>query len=488
MLHQPQNITQDQTTSQASATAAHGVVANGQVSEAITPLTVTALSQRLKNTIEKYYPMVCVEGEIWGSKQHSSGHFYCALKDEQSLIDGVCWRGSFERLTFKPQDGQKVTCWGRITTYQSRSKYQLVIERMTLGGRGQLLLLFERLKNSLRQEGFFDEERKRALPHFVETVGVITSATGSVLHDMMRRFEERFIPRGIALWPTLVQGEGSIDGVIQAIEGLNRFALRKQQGAHCEGRYAHLAAPSVIILARGGGGFEDLWTFNEERVVRAIAASAIPIISAIGHETDITLSDFVADYRASTPTAAAAMVAPLRSDLASRIAQNAAQLVQRYSYIYGQLAQKFIGLTQRLLPPRGVIELRMQRLDEYTMRLNYLMRTLLQQFHHAHSTKIQRLERAYTHMLSRRFESSLAYKQSYQMYLEQMARRLCQLKMMLDTISPLEVLKRGFSVVTHINQPVPAHALNTSVGDTLCIQTHNGTLMVLVSAVKTENL
>lgn len=271
--------------------------------------TVSELSQSLKRTVEDTYGHVRVRGEISGFRgAHSSGHCYFALKDESAKIEAVIWKGVHGRMRFKPQEGLEVIATGKLTTYPGSSKYQIVIEALEPAGIGALMALMEERKKKLAAEGLFDEARKQLLPWLPDVIGVVTSPTGAVIRDILHRLEDRF-PRHVLVWPVKVQGEGSAEQVAAAIRGFNALP---------EG--GKIPRPEVLIVARGGGSLEDLWSFNEEIVVRAAAESMIPLISAVGHETDITLIDFVADKRAPTPTAAAEMAVPVRSDLFVEVA------------------------------------------------------------------------------------------------------------------------------------------------------------------------
>ena len=262
--------------------------------------SVSELSEAIKRTLEGRFERVRVRGEISGFKRAASGHLYMALKDENAVLDAVCWRGLAGRLTVAPEDGLEVVATGRITSYPGRSKYQIVIESLELAGEGALLKLLEERRKKLAAEGLFDPERKRPPPFLPTVIGVVTSPTGAVIRDILHRLSDRF-PRRVLVWPVLVQGKGAAEQVAAAIEGFNRL---EPDGP--------VPRPDLIIVARGGGSLEDLWAFNEEVVVRAAAGSRIPLISAVGHETDTTLIDHAADLRAPTPTAAAEMAVPVR--------------------------------------------------------------------------------------------------------------------------------------------------------------------------------
>jgi exodeoxyribonuclease VII large subunit len=270
--------------------------------------TVSELSTALKRTVEDRFGHVRVRGEITGFRgPHSSGHCYFALKDENAKIEAVIWKFAHARMRFKPQEGLEVIATGKLTTYPNSSKYQIVIESLEPAGIGALMALMEERKKKLAAEGLFDEARKQLLPWLPEVIGVVTSPTGAVIRDILHRLEDRF-PRRVLVWPVKVQGEGSAEQVAAAIRGFNALP---------EG--GRIPRPDLLIVARGGGSLEDLWSFNEEIVVRAAADSMIPLISAVGHETDITLIDFAADKRAPTPTAAAEMAGPVRSELFAEV-------------------------------------------------------------------------------------------------------------------------------------------------------------------------
>ena len=260
--------------------------------------TVSEVSQSIKRTVEDRFGVIRVRGEISGYKAASSGHIYFRLKDDNAVIDAVCWRGTAGKLSFKAEDGLEVVCTGKITTYPGKSSYQIVVESMEPAGVGALMALLEKRRKLLEAEGLFKPERKKPLPFLPQVVGVITSPTGAVIRDILHRIGDRF-PVHVIVWPVPVQGEGAAEKIAAAIAGFNAMENK----------------PDVLIVARGGGSIEDLWAFNEEIVVRAAAASVIPLISAVGHETDTTLIDFVSDRRAPTPTAAAEIAVPVREEL-----------------------------------------------------------------------------------------------------------------------------------------------------------------------------
>ena len=320
------------------------------------PLTVSEISQALKRTVEDRFGFVRLRGELSGVKRAASGHMYCALKDENAVLDGVMWRGNAGRLPFRPEDGLEVVATGKITTYPGRSKYQIVIERMELAGEGALLALLEKTKARLEAEGLFDPARKRPLPYLPRTIGVVTSPTGAVIRDILHRLADRF-PSRVIVWPVLVQGQGAAEQVAGAVRGFSALP----QG--------HADRPDLVIVARGGGSIEDLWSFNEEVVVRAIADCPIPTISAVGHETDTTLADYAADRRAPTPTAAAEMAVPVRAELAAALADFEARK-KRAILRPVQLGRERLQARADRLPRReALLEPHAQRLDDLAERL-----------------------------------------------------------------------------------------------------------------------
>jgi len=329
-----------------------GLLANVAAGDNSPPLTVTELSGALKRTIETAFGQVRVRGEISGFKRHASGHCYFTLKDENACIDAVIWRGSAGALAFRPEDGAEVIATGKLTTYPGRSKYQIVVDRMELAGEGALLALLGRRRKALAAEGLFEPSRKRKLPFLPQVIGVVTSPTGAVIRDILHRLEDR-CPTHVILWPVAVQGEGAAARIAEAIRGFASFTPR----------------PDLLIVARGGGSIEDLWAFNEEEVVRAAAESPIPLISAIGHETDTTLIDFAADLRAPTPTAAAEIAVPVRSELFAQLAQ----LAHRAQHCLARRAERGrerFELTMCRWPdPQAIFLGAAQRIDELGERL-----------------------------------------------------------------------------------------------------------------------
>jgi exodeoxyribonuclease VII large subunit len=319
--------------------------------------SVGEISAAIKRTMEDTYSRVRIRGEVSGLRRPGSGHVYMDLKDEDGIIAAVCWRGVATRLAVAPEDGLEIIVTGRITTYGPASKYQIVIEDVELAGEGALLKLIEERRKKLAAEGLFDEDAKRPLPFLPGVIGVVTSPTGAVIRDILHRLEDRF-PRHVVIWPVLVQGKDAAPQIAAAIRGFN--------GLSPDGP---VARPDVIIVARGGGSLEDLMAFNEEDVVRAAAASDIPLISAVGHETDVTLIDFAADRRAPTPTAAAEMAVPVRMELAAQVTENGRRLDGTMMRMVDD-AQRQLGQLWRIAgDPKRLVEDAAQRLDDQSERL-----------------------------------------------------------------------------------------------------------------------
>ncbi len=326
----------------------------------IPELTVSEIASALKRRVEEDFGHVRVRGEVSAPKYHSSGHLYLTLKDENACLAGVCWRGRVGRLSVRPEEGMEVVAEGRLTTYAMQSKYQIVIEQVRLAGVGAILKMLEDRKKKLAAEGLFDAARKRRLPFLPDVIGVVTSPTGAVIRDILHRIAERF-PCRVLVWPVAVQGENAAAQVASAIAGFN---ARKPGGG--------APRPDLLIVARGGGALEDLLPFSEEVVVRAAAASRIPLISAVGHETDTTLIDLAADLRAPTPTAAAEIAVPVRLDLLSTLQNKGQRLAAQLRHA---IKAARLGLSAaRLAHPRGLIETLSQRLDERGERLRLGLR------------------------------------------------------------------------------------------------------------------
>ncbi len=319
-------------------------------------LSVSELSNAIKRQVEQNFEHIRVRGEVGRVARPSSGHLYFDLKDEKSVLASVCWRGVAQGLAIQPEQGLEVICTGNLTTFAGQSRYQLVVQSMAPAGAGALMALLEERRKKLQAEGLFDPLRKKPLPYLPQTIGVVTSPSGAVIRDILHRLADRF-PRHVLVWPVRVQGESCATEVSAAIDGFNQLS-------------GDIPKPDLIIVARGGGSLEDLWGFNEEAVVRAVARSAIPVISAIGHETDTTLIDYVADQRAPTPTAAAEMAVPVRSELRAIIANNQYRLEQAVIRVARQGRMHLQGLARGLPRPSELMAGASQTLDMLAQRLS----------------------------------------------------------------------------------------------------------------------
>ena len=382
-------------------------------------MSVSELSLALKRTVEDRFGHVRVRGEISGFKRAASGHIYFCLKDDNARLDAVMWKGGAARLPFAPEDGLEVVATGKLTTYAGRSNYQIVVDSLEVAGEGAMMLLFEKLKARLAAEGLFAPERKKKLPSLPCTIGVVTSPTGAVIRDILHRLADRF-PTHVIVWPVLVQGEGS---AVQIARAVNGFSAVPQDGP--------ATRPDLVIVARGGGSIEDLWAFNDEAVVRAVADCTIPIISAIGHETDTTLCDFAADLRAPTPTAAAEIAVPVRSDLLQRVGQFGLRMSNTVRKRV-DLAAERLEAQRRLMPKLSDLAAQhQQRTDDLAERLRQSLRTRVGKAEIAYSAAAMML---HPRLLNRR--------------VEQGQQRLDALARLAGSLHPEAPLKRGFARVT----------------------------------------
>ena len=407
--------------------------------------TVGEISGAVKRVVEDTFGYVRVRGELSGFKRHSSGHLYFDLKDESACLASVCWRGSAAKLGLNPENGMEVICTGKITTYGNQSKYQLIVERMELAGAGALMALLEKRKAQFIAEGLFDASRKKRLPFMPQTIGVITSPTGAVIRDIIHRLSDRF-PVHVIVWPVHVQGEGAAAEIAEAIAGFNAFTHNSP-----------IPRPDLLIVARGGGSMEDLWAFNEEIVVRSVAACAIPLISAVGHETDTTLIDFVSDMRAPTPTAAAEIAVPVRADMLYALGEIGLRQERGVMRFLSHEQEKLKGLVRGLPRLDSLLSTVTQRLDELAERmtstaLSNLLRnkTLsLETFSQRLSPLLlsQPIKRLYETLeqFGMRLEKACAYRA------ETLALRLENTLRLLESLSYMGVLKRGFALVTSLD-------------------------------------
>ncbi|MCE2482243.1 MAG: exodeoxyribonuclease VII large subunit [Alphaproteobacteria bacterium] len=437
--------------------------------------SVSEISARLKRTVEDAYGRVRVRGEVSRLSRPRSGHLYLSLKDADAVLAAVCWRTTAASLRFVPEDGLEVICSGRITTYPGRSQYQLVIDTVEPAGEGALMALLESRRRKLAAEGLFDEARKRPLPFLPEIIGVVTSPTGAALRDIRHRLADRF-PRRLLLWPVTVQGERAASEIAAAINGFN-------------GLPAHGPAPrpDLLIVARGGGSLEDLWAFNEEAVVRAAAAGTIPLISAIGHETDTTLIDHAADRRAPTPTAAAEMAVPVRRELLTAMLGHRRRLLAAIGRRLGEAGTGLKASARGLPDPRQLIETGSQRLDDLDGSLRRALRVAIEGHRRRLAGGVGRLQSA---QLRRDFgvrEADLGklaarLPDALGRCLERWRAALDGRTRLLDSLSYERVLDRGYALArdARTGRPVTS-ARKVAGGRTLGLQFRDGTVPVVAA-------
>jgi exodeoxyribonuclease VII large subunit len=402
-------------------------------------LTVSELNAAIRDVLDGEFNNVRVTGEISGLKLATSGHYYFTLKERESQIKAVAFRSAHRYWKVRPQDGMAVIVRGRIDVYEARGEYQLLVEMLEPQGLGALQVAFEKLKKKLAAEGLFDGQRKRPLPRFPRRIGIVTSPRGAAIADMVNILSRRFPGLHIRLYPALVQGEGSVEDVCRAIEYFSRTKW-----------------PDVLIVGRGGGSLEDLWTFNEERVARAIADCSVPVVSAVGHETDVTIADFVADLRAPTPSAAAELIVHTREAVAERVEAAERRAVQFQRYRLAMLARRLhqlgIERAQSLLMRR--IGRGQQRIDEQTYRLKEHVRGAIDARERARRTLEARLARfdMRPRLAADRRRLDAAHTLGVQLMRARLARNrglLERLAAQLGQLSPVKILERGYAIVSN---------------------------------------
>ena len=429
------------------------------------PFSVSELSSSLKRTVEDRFGHVRVRGEISGWKRAASGHCYLTLKDDKATLDTVLWKGSAAKLAFDAQDGVEVIATGKLTTYPGRSKYQLVADSLELAGEGALMQLLEKLKAKLAGEGLFAPERKRALPFIPRRIGVVTSPTGAVIRDILHRLSDRF-PSEVLVWPVQVQGEKAAGLVANAIAGFNAM----EDGER----------PDLLIVARGGGSIEDLWAFNEEVVVRAIAGSSIPVISAVGHETDTTLSDYAADRRAPTPTAAAEIAVPVRGELLAHVSQQGVRMQTALSRRVEQAAERLEAQRRLLADPRAMVDQRGQRVDDLGERLGVALgaradraaKALAEKSGALRPSLLEQRLTAATERLARATPNVALLDRLHQ----RGAERFNGLSRLLEQLDPDRPLDRGFARLTGVDGLVITSAAAARKAGTFSVKFADGAL------------
>lgn len=421
-------------------------------------LSVADLANALKRTLEDTFSHIRVRGELSGVKVAASGHLYGDIKDVDANINIVCWRGVLSKLAIRPEEGMDVVITGRVSSYAKSSRYQIIIEKMELAGEGALLKLLEDRKKKLAAEGLFDPARKKPLPFLPQRIGVITSPTGAVIRDIMHRLRDRF-PSHVLVYPVPVQGQGADQKITDAINGFNTLDASLR--------------PDLLIVARGGGSLEDLMAFNEENVVRAAAASTIPVISAVGHETDTTLIDYAADLRAPTPTAAAEMAVPIRLDLMAQLQNNQERLTKGTTRLLNEQKNNLKNLTARLGDPRKILESKTQTIDFLSEKLSNSLRAQL----HVKQSALQNMA---SKLINPKFlidqkRQSIGYLETrlhktMPQKLSDAQNRLNGFDRMLGSLSPKGVLSRGYALIYDKNGTLIRSPDGIKAGDALEIE------------------
>ena len=385
--------------------------------------TVSQISQKIRTCLESQFPSLWIKGELSNFIAHSSGHWYFSLKDERSQIKGVMFRGQNQKLSFRPQTGEEVLVQGQITVYPPRGNYQMLCQEMEIVGSGLLQRQFEQIKKNLQNEGLFDKERKKNLPPFPRHIALITSPTGAAVRDILHILKRRFKAVKVTLIPALVQGDQAPASLLKGLDLAKKLPV------------------DVLIIGRGGGSMEDLWAFNDEHLARAIASHPIPVISAVGHEIDFTICDFVADLRAPTPSAAAELVVQNVDDLLEKIRQFRKQFIQNLKLKFQLLKDKLLSLEKGLIRPHRMLQDFSQRLDEMNLRLE----------------------------------------QNLKQVFEKAKERLNSCEKILESINPKTVMKRGFSIVTNAKGGLVCDTKELKIKDSLNIDFFEGQARVSVT-------
>ncbi|MDR0630646.1 MAG: exodeoxyribonuclease VII large subunit [Holosporales bacterium] len=393
-------------------------------------LTVSELSFAIKETVETNFSALKIQGEVSGLKKHSSGHVYLSLKDKESVINAICWRGT--HINFQLEDGMEIVVRGKVTTYPARSQYQFIIEEANIAGEGTLLKLLNERRKFFTSLGYFNKNRK--LPAFPQIIGIVTSKTGAVLQDMRHRLEARYPFCDVIVWPVNVQGVGSVEQIARAIRGFNFMIDRK---------------PDVLIVARGGGSIEDLWTFNEEIVIKAVFDSQIPVISAIGHETDTTLTDYAADVRAPTPTAAIELTTPVLSEIKIQILDNVIRVCNAMQRIIRELKSKTIGISKCLSSSQFAILKITQNFDSKVERLlsaidSYVQKESLK----LKGKKLVNLKGYFSLKEQKHTAIIKTFDKSVNVYLAHIFDQIVYLSKRLEQSSFKKILEKGFCFLT----------------------------------------
>jgi exodeoxyribonuclease VII large subunit len=437
--------------------------------------TISALNVDIKLLLEEQFPFVWIIGEISNFRIPASGHFYFTLKDQSSQLNAVMFRGQQRNLKFEPEDGMNITGMGRLSVYEPRGTYQIILEYMEPAGVGALQIAYEKLKARLAEEGLFDEKHKKSIPFLPQKIALITSPSGAVVHDMLNIINRRFRNVHLQIFPVKVQGDGAADEIVDALELLNQTT-----------------DVDVAIVARGGGSLEDLQTFNAERVVRSVFESRIPVISAVGHETDYTITDFVADLRAPTPSAAAELAVPVKNELLRMVNDSFVALEYRVCNLIERYRRNLTDFAKRLVDPKKQIQDWRLRLDDFASRLSRNFIMLLDRKNEQHKWWLDRLvahsPAAQVHNINLIIEQNI-YKllKTYSKEFENKTARLRELNARLETLSPIAILERGYSITRTIpDSKVVLDPRMVSINQDLEVMVAKGTLTCRVKG-KSEN-
>jgi exodeoxyribonuclease VII large subunit len=437
--------------------------------------TISELNVDIKLLLEEQFPFVWIIGEISNFRIPASGHFYFTLKDQSSQLNAVMFRGQQRNLKFEPEDGMNITGMGRLSVYEPRGTYQIILEYMEPAGVGALQIAYEKLKARLAEEGLFDEKHKKSIPFLPQKIALITSPSGAVVHDMLNIINRRFRNVHLQIFPVKVQGDGAADEIVDALELLNQTT-----------------DVDVAIVARGGGSLEDLQTFNAERVVRSVFESRIPVISAVGHETDYTITDFVADLRAPTPSAAAELAVPVKNELLRMVNDSFVALEYRVCNLIERYRRNLTDFAKRLVDPKKQIQDWRLRLDDFASRLSRNFIMLLDRKNEQHKWWLDRLvahsPAAQVHNINLIIEQNI-YKllKTYSKEFENKTARLRELNARLETLSPIAILERGYSITRTIpDSKVVLDPRMVSINQDLEVMVAKGTLTCRVKG-KSEN-
>lgn len=429
-------------------------------------LSVSEISNALKKTIEDAFGRVRVRGELSRITVAKSGHLYTNLKDDNAVLDAVCWRGTVNNLSLRPEEGMEVICTGRLTTYPGRSNYQLIIESMEMAGEGALLKLLEERKKKLAAEGLFDDARKKPLPFLPKTIGVVTSPTGAVIRDIIHRIQDRF-PVSVIVWPVQVQGDGAEKQVTDGINGFNAMPSETR--------------PDLIIVARGGGSLEDLMAFNSESVVRAAAASNIPLISAVGHETDITLIDFAADKRAPTPTGAAEMAVPVKENLMAQVADDGVRLQQCLGRLLTDGRKHLDNLSRILAYPARMLEPLTQRFDTLSDKLDWVFTRRIEhqdRLLHGLSGRLRTPQNVLDAAMLKTTHLQDRLKRAELNLIQPKSETLSAAARMLEGLSYKNILERGYAVLRDENDSVLKETQSIETAQTVKATVKDGSVKI----------